>query len=324
MLSWEPNVTASNAVAHALHSLFLALQGAVHQQAAAAAGSGAAAAGGAPVAVNPTKLREALAALPGQAEMQLGERRPTGAPVAALRLCSLPGAPCAGRLPPTALRPRALPWPAPTRAGEMSDAGETLLLMFEKVREASPATAAALDDLFGLHEREAVVCTDPRCGKTSHQNAYVQYFFNTRVGVHYGERLRAEAREWAPSTVCFGCAHCAAPPLARCRRRRCVGPWRRRRRTARRGGWGPRPWARACARLRSMCTSRVTPTTVGAACCWGGRAAGQQHACARRSGWSVRQCTVPLRCRSSPCPPARRSRALEQAAAARPSQCRRS
>lgn len=32
----------------------------------------------------------------------------------------------------------------------MSDAGETLLAMFESVREASPLVAAELDRLFGL------------------------------------------------------------------------------------------------------------------------------------------------------------------------------
>lgn len=62
----------------------------------------------------------------------------------------------------------------------MSDAGETLLAMFEKIREEAPATRA-LDDLFGLHVREAVHCMVPHCGKVTHQNTYVQFFYNTRV-----------------------------------------------------------------------------------------------------------------------------------------------
>ena len=39
----------------------------------------------------------------------------------------------------------------------MSDAGETLLAMFEKIREEPPATRP-LDDLFGLHVRWGPGC----------------------------------------------------------------------------------------------------------------------------------------------------------------------
>lgn len=34
--------------------------------------------------------------------------------------------------------------------------------------------------------REAVVCADPRCGKTTHQHAYTQYFYNTRASGYVG------------------------------------------------------------------------------------------------------------------------------------------
>ena len=55
---------SQNAVARSLHSLFRALQQAEQQQAAAARGD--ATSGGAPVAVDPSELREALAALPNE------------------------------------------------------------------------------------------------------------------------------------------------------------------------------------------------------------------------------------------------------------------
>ena len=50
--------------------------------------------------------------------------------------------------------------PPPTASllptGEMSDAGETLLAMYESIREAHPGAGAALDALFGLRQAEEV------------------------------------------------------------------------------------------------------------------------------------------------------------------------
>ncbi|PRW56655.1 ankyrin repeat [Chlorella sorokiniana] len=129
VLAWDDSVTSSSPVAAALRSLFRSLAAAAERQ------HGAGGAGGAPVALNPAVLREALASLPGQ-QFQLGE---------------------------------------------MSDAGETLLAMYESIREAHPAAGAALDALFGLRVREEVVCRDPACRKVTHDHEYTQHFFNTRA-----------------------------------------------------------------------------------------------------------------------------------------------
>lgn len=59
-------MTAHNPVARALHNLFLSLAASAAQQ------HGAAGAAGSPVPVNPSELREALAALPNNL-FQLGE-----------------------------------------------------------------------------------------------------------------------------------------------------------------------------------------------------------------------------------------------------------
>jgi len=59
VLTWGEEMTGRSGVARALQNLFIALQG-------AAAASGMVGGGGAPVAVNPSELREALAALPSQ------------------------------------------------------------------------------------------------------------------------------------------------------------------------------------------------------------------------------------------------------------------
>ena len=157
-------MTSRNAVARALHHLFGALQ---HAEAGGA--------GAAPVPVNPGELREALAALPNQL-FQLGEWA-AGFPIhemanaagwqsrrqSRLRLLQAgccraglgagAGAPGRRRLAsPPALShpPSSSHLPA---AGEMSDAGETLLSMFEQIREASPGAAAGLDAMFGLKVR---------------------------------------------------------------------------------------------------------------------------------------------------------------------------
>ena len=61
----------------------------------------------------------------------------------------------------------------------MSDAGETLLTMFDQVREASSQCARIVDLTFGLGVSEAVACSS--CQTVTHRNAYTQYFYNTRV-----------------------------------------------------------------------------------------------------------------------------------------------
>lgn len=66
VLSWDQSVTRRSPVAAALHSLFKSLAAAAERQ------HGAGGAGGAPVALNPAVLREALASLPGQ-QFQLGK-----------------------------------------------------------------------------------------------------------------------------------------------------------------------------------------------------------------------------------------------------------
>ena len=67
VLAWGPKVTGRNAIVHALHGLFRALQAAAaQQQPQAGDAAGGDASGGKPVAVDPTELRDALAALPGQ------------------------------------------------------------------------------------------------------------------------------------------------------------------------------------------------------------------------------------------------------------------
>ncbi|KAL4450740.1 hypothetical protein ABPG77_001096 [Micractinium sp. CCAP 211/92] len=121
VLAWDVRAIGHNGVARALHRLFRSLQ------LAAASGSGA------PVAVDPSQLREALAALPNQL----------------------------------------------FRLGEMSDAGETLLSMFEQIQDASHGSRATLDRLFGLRVAESAKCS--HCGAVTHKNAYTQFFYNTRA-----------------------------------------------------------------------------------------------------------------------------------------------
>lgn len=74
----------------------------------------------------------------------------------------------------------------------MNDAGELLLTIYEHVRALSSASgrggsthassASAVDDVFGLTVTEAVNCQ--KCGQTTHQSCYTQYFYNTQVGGH--------------------------------------------------------------------------------------------------------------------------------------------
>lgn len=65
VLAWGKDAIVKNSVARSLHNLFLALHQVQQHQQGAAAGS-------APVVVDPTELRAALAALPNQL-FQLGE-----------------------------------------------------------------------------------------------------------------------------------------------------------------------------------------------------------------------------------------------------------
>ncbi|PRW57724.1 ubiquitin carboxyl-terminal hydrolase [Chlorella sorokiniana] len=90
-----------------------------------------------------------------------------------------------GRLPPVDPAPlrealAALPGQG-FSLGEMNDAAELLLCVYEKVMEAEGPSGRAneLAATFGLAVREEVHCA--ACGKTTHQNAYTQYFYNTQA-----------------------------------------------------------------------------------------------------------------------------------------------
>ena len=78
-------------------------------------------------------------------------------------------------------------------AGEMSDAGETLLSMYDQIREASTQTAGILDLVLGLRVSEAVVCSS--CRKVTHSHAYTQYFYNTRVSGWSGQGAGDSGRQ---------------------------------------------------------------------------------------------------------------------------------
>jgi uncharacterized UBP type Zn finger protein len=58
-------------------------------------------------------------------------------------------------------------------AGEMSDAGELLLVLFEHMKSVAPAVAGtAVDAVFGLRVAEAVECQN--CGRETQQSSYTQ------------------------------------------------------------------------------------------------------------------------------------------------------
>ena len=63
----------------------------------------------------------------------------------------------------------------------MNDAGEVLLTVYERIRALALAQGLdpVVDRVFGLAVTEAVNCH--RCGQTTHQNQYTQYFYNTQV-----------------------------------------------------------------------------------------------------------------------------------------------
>lgn len=66
--------------------------------------------------------------------------------------------------------------------GEMNDAAELLMTLYSCAHEVGPEGAAAIDATFGLRVRESVRC--PHCRRRdgspldTHENDYVQYFFN--------------------------------------------------------------------------------------------------------------------------------------------------
>ncbi|PRW57916.1 ubiquitin carboxyl-terminal hydrolase [Chlorella sorokiniana] len=101
-----------------------------------------------------------------------------------------------GRLPPVDPAPlrealAALPGQG-FSLGEMNDAAELLLCVYEKVMEAEGPSGRAneLAATFGLAVREEVHCA--ACGKTTHQNAYTQYFYNTQATTLQMARLVAD------------------------------------------------------------------------------------------------------------------------------------
>ena len=68
---------------------------------------------------------------------------------------------------------------SPALPGEMNDAGEVLLTLFEHVMGVAPAAAAAVDATFGLSVSEHVQCS--ACCKVTQQSSYTQFFYNTQV-----------------------------------------------------------------------------------------------------------------------------------------------
>lgn len=134
----------------------------------------AAAAGDAPPAaraaqrplIDPTPLREAINALPGQ-EFKIGE---SWCQLGWVRGGGRSCCPATRLLSPTRTQPLGAPSLA---AGEMSDAGELLLVLFEHVKAAAPpAAAAAVEAAFGLQVAEAVRCT--KCGMVTQEGRYTQ------------------------------------------------------------------------------------------------------------------------------------------------------
>eukprot|EP00887_Chlorella_sp_A99_P005123 scaffold25.g5123.t1 len=83
-------------------------------------------------------------------------------------------------LNPTPLREALAALPtAQFQVGEMSDAGEVLLTIYEHIGGVSQEAADQVDACFGLRVREAVHCG--QCGRTTQQNEYTQFFFNTQA-----------------------------------------------------------------------------------------------------------------------------------------------
>jgi hypothetical protein len=57
-------------------------------------------------------------------------------------------------------------------AGEMSDAGELLLVLYEHLKAAAAEAGASVDAVFGLRVAEAVLCG--QCGMETQGGQYVQ------------------------------------------------------------------------------------------------------------------------------------------------------
>jgi hypothetical protein len=98
----------------------------------------------------------------------------------------------------------------------MSDAGEVLLAIYERIRSVGPAAGAALDAVFGLSVTESVTCA--RCGLTTHATSFTEYLHNAqaaalRLVAEPGSSLGAVLREieaQAPKTCdtdAGGCGH---------------------------------------------------------------------------------------------------------------------
>jgi hypothetical protein len=143
---WPAHLLSADPVVHALHGLFEDLAGAAIATPAAMAVNGndqqrlprskqqrlQQQQQGATTVVNPTPLREALAALP------------------------------CGRF----------------AVGEMADAGELLLTLYERINAACSAIgiASVVDSVLGVKLSQAVHCQT--CGKSTHETSHLQYFMH--------------------------------------------------------------------------------------------------------------------------------------------------
>lgn len=79
--------------------------------------------------------------------------------------------------------------PSTQPAGEMSDAGELLLVLYEHIKSAAPpAAAAAVDAAFGLRVAEAVRCS--KCGMATHKGRYTQVRGRRSRGRQWGGEMR--------------------------------------------------------------------------------------------------------------------------------------
>lgn len=187
--AWDAPFYESHPLLSALHGLFSQL---AEQEAQRQGG----ASGGSLPPVDPSALREALAQLPGQ-QFRVGEcarsvrvsagllaahRCLRGAAVCRRRRRSCrPAAPTLRASPLPANPPLSCgPPPAPP-AGEMNDAAEVLLSVYDKVMEVAAGLdrLAGVDATFGLAVEESVHCRV--CGKDSLQTSYTQYFYNTQA-----------------------------------------------------------------------------------------------------------------------------------------------
>ncbi|KAL4433789.1 hypothetical protein ABPG75_000230 [Micractinium tetrahymenae] len=65
------------------------------------------------------------------------------------------------------------------RVGEMNDAGEVLLTLYERTISMGAAAELAVKSIFGLPVEEQVDCV--HCGKTTHCNSYTQFFYNIQA-----------------------------------------------------------------------------------------------------------------------------------------------